>query len=54
MPEVTVIDYGIGNILNVKRGFEQCGADVVLVNQPEAVIDAFVPPVQVLLTASLV
>lgn len=40
MPEVTVIDYGIGNILNVKRGFEQCGADVVLVNQPEAVIDA--------------
>jgi glutamine amidotransferase len=30
MPRVTVIDYGIGNLLSVARAFEHCGADVVL------------------------
>ena len=29
-PEVTIIDYGVGNLLSVKRGFESCGAKVVL------------------------
>ena len=29
-PEVTIIDYGVGNLLSVKRGFEHCGAKVVL------------------------
>ena len=30
MPEVTVIDYGVGNLLSVRRGLEHCGAKVVL------------------------
>lgn len=29
-PEVTVIDYGTGNLLSVQRGLEHCGAKVIL------------------------
>lgn len=31
-PAVTVIDYGIGNLLNVVRAFEHCGAEVTVVD----------------------
>lgn len=34
MPRVTVIDYGIGNILSVSRALEHCGAEVVLASDP--------------------
>jgi glutamine amidotransferase len=34
---VTVIDYGIGNILSVCRAFEQCGAEVLLTTSPSDV-----------------
>jgi len=39
-PRVTVIDYGASNLLNVVRALEHCGAEVLLADQPEAVINA--------------
>jgi len=36
--KVSIIDYGLGNILSVKRAFECCGAQVELVNTPEQII----------------
>jgi glutamine amidotransferase len=40
MPEVTVIDYGVGNLLSVKRGLEHCGAKVILTADPEQILAA--------------
>jgi glutamine amidotransferase len=28
MTKVTIVDYGVGNLLSVKRGFEYSGVDV--------------------------
>ena len=39
-PEVTVIDYGVGNLLSVRRGLEHCGADVVLTAERERILAA--------------
>lgn len=39
-PEVTLIDYGIGNLLSVQRGLEHCGANVVVTSDPERVFSA--------------
>lgn len=39
-PEVTVIDYGVGNLLSVQRGFEHCGAKVILTADPEQILAA--------------
>lgn len=39
-PEITVIDYGVGNLLSVQRGLEHCGAEVVLISDPDAVLAA--------------
>lgn len=40
MPTVTVIDYGIGNLLSVQRAFEHCGADVLLTASPKMIEQA--------------
>lgn len=40
MPKVTILDYGIGNILSVSRAFEYCGAEVFLTDSPEDVLSA--------------
>lgn len=40
MPVVTIIDYGIGNILSVSRAFEYCGAKVILSGEPENIMKA--------------
>ena len=40
IPEVTVIDYGVGNLLSVQRGFEHCGAKVILTSEPEKILTA--------------
>ncbi|HIJ94490.1 MAG TPA: imidazole glycerol phosphate synthase subunit HisH [Desulfuromonadales bacterium] len=40
MPTVTIIDYGIGNLLSVARAFEHCGANVVLTDDPAKIIGA--------------
>src|SRR5574342_295829 len=40
MPRVTVIDYGIGNLLSVARAFEHKGASVVLTDEAKKIADA--------------
>lgn len=40
MPSVTVVDYGIGNLLSVKRAFEYCGAEVVITDSIEKIENA--------------
>lgn len=39
-PEVTVIDYGVGNLLSVRRGFEHFGACVRLTADPSEIFAA--------------
>ena len=34
MVKITLVDYGIGNILSVQRAFEHCGAQVMLSDNP--------------------
>ena len=46
-PQVTVIDYGIGNLLNVVRALQYCGAEVAVVthgNQVKTLPDRLVLP----------
>lgn len=38
--EVTVIDYGVGNLLSVQRGLEHCGAKVTLTADPDQILAA--------------
>lgn len=38
--KITVIDYGIGNLLSVRQAFEYCGAEVVLTDSPELIRNA--------------
>lgn len=40
MDKVSIVDYGIGNILSVKRAFENQGAEVEFVSSPEQVLAA--------------
>jgi len=37
---IVIIDYGVGNILNVKSGFERIGLNPVLTDDPQAILDA--------------
>lgn len=37
-PNVLIIDYGIGNLLSVRRGFEYCGANVQISSDPESIL----------------
>jgi len=38
--DVTVIDYGVGNLLSVQRGFEHCGAKVTVTSNPDKILSA--------------
>lgn len=38
--KITLIDYGMCNLLNVARAFEHCGADVLITEDPAAAQDA--------------
>lgn len=38
--EVTVIDYGVGNLLSVQRGLEHCGAKVILSAESDQILAA--------------
>lgn len=40
IPRVTVIDYGVGNLLSVQRGLEYCGAHVTLTSDAEQILSA--------------
>jgi len=39
-PEIVVIDYGMGNLLSVRRGLECCGASVAVTADPAAILSA--------------
>lgn len=39
-PAVTVVDYGVGNLLSVRRAFEAAGARVILTGDPAAIVRA--------------
>ena len=38
--KVTVVDYGIGNLLSVIRGLEKCGTDVILTDSADLIANA--------------
>lgn len=38
--DVAFVDYGIGNLLSVCRAFEYCGAAVVVLDNPQALLAA--------------
>lgn len=38
--EIVVIDYGVGNLLSVRRGLEHCGATVILTSDPDKILAA--------------
>ena len=40
MIEVTVIDYGVGNLLSVSRALEHCGAKVTVTDDPQSILSA--------------
>jgi glutamine amidotransferase len=40
MKRVTIVDYGIGNVMSVRRAFEHFGAEVVLTDSPAKIADA--------------
>lgn len=40
MNEVSVIDYGVGNLLSVSRALEHCGARVTITSDPAAILTA--------------
>jgi glutamine amidotransferase len=37
-PQVTIVDYGLGNLLSVRRGFEYCGAKVSIASDPRVIL----------------
>lgn len=38
--EVAVIDYGVGNLLSVRRGLEHCGAQTIVTSDADAILSA--------------
>ena len=38
--EITVIDYGVGNLFSVERALEHCGANVVVTSDHERILAA--------------
>ena len=40
MSKVTIIDYGMGNLLSVCRAFEHLGAEIILTHNPEKIAHA--------------
>jgi glutamine amidotransferase len=40
MKKVTLVDYGLGNILSVTRALEHCGAEVLLATEPQQILSA--------------
>lgn len=38
--EIVVVDYGMGNLLSVRRGLEHCGANVQVSSDPDAIFHA--------------
>jgi len=40
MTNVTIVDYGMGNLFSVRMALEQCGAKVIMTTDPEEMIQA--------------
>jgi glutamine amidotransferase len=40
MSNIAVVDYGIGNLLSVKRSLEYCGAKVTVTSSPEIIMNS--------------
>lgn len=40
MNKVVVVDYGMGNLLSVRRGLEHCGAKVMVTSDPDIILSA--------------
>lgn len=40
MPQVVIIDYGVGNLKSVQRGFEKVGAKVLITSDPDKIVSA--------------
>jgi glutamine amidotransferase len=40
MLKFAIINYGVGNLRNVKRGFENLGADVSITNDPKEILES--------------
>ena len=40
MTNVTIIDYGLGNLYSVQRGLEQCGVGVTISADPKVIVGA--------------
>ena len=38
--EVTIIDYGVGNLFSIAKGLERAGAEVRVVSDPRSLLDA--------------
>ncbi len=38
--KITIADYGVGNLLNVARAFQHCGADVHITENPAEIAGA--------------
>lgn len=38
--DVAVLDYGVGNLLSVKRGLEHCGAEVIVTSEKSSIMKA--------------
>lgn len=38
--DVAIVDYGVGNLLSVKRGFEHCGATVNVTSDPDEIYNS--------------
>jgi glutamine amidotransferase len=38
--KVTVIDYGVGNLLSVQRGLEKCGSTVTISSDPKVILNS--------------
>jgi glutamine amidotransferase len=38
--DVVIVDYGIGNLLSVRRGFEYCGAVVTISSDPDLILSS--------------
>ena len=39
-PKVTIVDYGIGNLLSIQRGLEHCEARVLITNDPKKILSS--------------
>lgn len=37
MSNVVIVDYGMGNLQSIRRAFEECGANVVISNDPKSI-----------------